>query len=569
MDNLSASRILKTVISDRILIAQSLLLLALWSIIEISIPLVYKLVIDRGVAGTGQEYVVYMIFVLIALLSGGVVVSITKDWVLRYIGCKVVFNTLTKYIREILEKNLLFFKPGIEGNLIQNANDSLRIEKFYAESLFNGVNELVKLVVYIVVLSSFNLKIGFIYVAIILIIGLSTLRIMKWKENDDSKLYYHSSQVRVQLIEIVKGVNDIKTFNLTDYFISKWDAVQLKLAEVRVTLLLIDKLFNEGTVLLERISSTVVFGFFCFMVISGDVSIGTLIAVQYILLQTSKSFSIVFKMIPEYQEAKLSIDRINLQLSKNASSQYDTSPAFDATDLALKNVSFTYPQSDKGVREISLRIPPGSKVGIIGESGSGKSTILKCIAGLYEVNAGAIEINEHDIQRVPRAELYRNITYLSQESYIFKGSNKYNLLLNHDDAEEKKESLITALKLSTLLKDDKHYTSSEIDDFLNQTSNALSSGQKQRLLLARCFVKGGNILLLDEPTSALDNKTAKNVIANILKTYKDQIVIIASHKLHLLQDLDYVYLVDNGKIVNHGTPSEIFGNQTFTVYDQH
>lgn len=566
MSNLEKREILKIVFSNKVVLIQIISLTLLWSLIQLSIPFLFKIAIDQGVSLGDKNFVKALLLTNLFLVILSLGILFTKDWLLRHLGSLFLIKLLKKFFLDLTKKDFLFYKASNHGLIIQNANDSVRVEKFFTDSLFTSFNAWFKIILFNIVLFFFNIKIGIVYFLGITLMTIYPLSIWNWKGRVDAKLFKYFSQVRQQLIELSNGIIDIKLYQLTELFEKKWNNLQVNVAKSRLTLLITGRLMSNGIAIISQAASITILLIACYGVIEAEITFGSLVAIQYIILQSGKNTQEALQIIPDYQEASLSLKRMSkISSSNNKEDKGKVPPPNHINSIEFSNVSFLYPKSDKGIHNISLPLNQGAKIGLIGESGSGKSTFLKVLAKIHTLQKGKIRVNNlTDLKDINTDDWYKKVMYISQDSYLFNDDVGFNISLTHRKEDRDINKIKKSLTLSTLLK--KGTNKEELDKLISTPSSNFSAGQRQRLLIARAIYYSSELLLFDEPTNALDNESAVKVIENINNIYSDKIVIIATHKIHLLTTMDQILVIENGKLLKSGTPKEIFGNLNANLY---
>ena len=236
-----------------------------------------------------------------------------------------------------------------------------------------------------------------------------------------------------------------------------------------------------------------------------------------------------------------------------------------AGQIQFKNVSFAYKGEKDIIKDLSFIVPKNSSVALVGESGCGKSTIIKLIMGLVKYNKGKILIDDQDLKKVNLNYYYDYVTYVSQESPIFDGTLRENLVFDKKIDDQK---ILEVLKLVCL---DKYYLKLEkgLDTELGEKGIRMSGGERQRVALARLFFDESKIIILDEATSAMDNIIEKEVIENIVKNLKNKTLIVIAHRLETIKDVDEILVLDSGVIVEKGNYQELINKKGYfaKLYD--
>ena len=312
---------------------------------------------------------------------------------------------------------------------------------------------------------------------------------------------------------------------------------------------LVHEMFFSIFALIVHILQVVVLGY---AVLKSNLSVGAVVTVIALLGKAYEPIAIFNVEYVDYKLNKVTVNKyiklLDLPDDKNLSN--GTEIKINRGDITFKNVTFKYNDKSRNVIEnLSFKIKDNSKVAFVGESGSGKSTIIKLIMGLIKYNEGQILVNNNNLKDLNLNKYYDYVSYVSQEAPIFDGTLKENLVF---DKKIKEEEIIRVLKLVCL---DKFYSRLEngLDTELGEKGIRMSGGERQRVALARLFFDESKIIILDEATSAIDNITEKEVMKNILKELNNKTMIIIAHRLETIKDVDNIFVVKDGVIVEEGS----------------
>ena len=294
-------------------------------------------------------------------------------------------------------------------------------------------------------------------------------------------------------------------------------------------------------------------------VFQGSITMGILIAYISAIKKLIDPLSNSYQLIVRSQMAMVSVSRVFdiIEIQPEEEFTDDTKLSNEASTLSFKNVSFGY-NKDNVLSDICFEVKSGEKIAFVGESGSGKSTILKLISRQISTDDGKILYKEKEYNDISPGEIRRKIGSISQETTLFPMSIADNIRIGNPTAT--KEQISHALKLAGC-ESFVNELPKGMDTVLSEKGNNLSGGQRQRLSIARAIAKDASILLLDEPTSALDTETEKHICKTIEEISKDRTVITVAHRLTTIQNYNAIYVISDGKILEHGTHSELMSNK--------
>ncbi|MDF1697338.1 MAG: ATP-binding cassette domain-containing protein [Saprospiraceae bacterium] len=524
-------------------ILYSFILYFIWTFIEISIPFLTQLIVDEGIFYSDHQFIVMIIGAIVMFNIGGMLADFSKTWIMRNIGVRMNIHVIEDYYKKLLGKQMLEFNKINEGKVIQNINDNIRIENFLTKSLISFINSLFSLSVFCLILFFFDGTIAFIFLISLVILVVWDVIFLGTRERIDEERFQMSSRVQNEVIQSVKGIFDIKVNEIEQHQFDLWHQLHQYTSNVRLKILKLAQLYKGGNTVTSEIRDGVILILACYGIIQGDMSIGTLLAIQYILGRSRQPVLDLLQVIQDRQDATLSLKRLKNIYNEKGVVERVPGRQIEA-DVHMENATFYYPDSKKGVEAITLQIPFGSNVALIGESGNGKSTLINLILGLFKPDSGKIVLRNGD--QTHSVDVC-SFGALSQDGHIFSESLLYNITfcMEEDTDYEKFTEVLRVACLTEVVAElpEKHST------LLGKDGVKLSKGQFQRILVARALYRESGILILDEPTSALDNKTSKKMVENILEYCKNKTLIVATHKLFLASKMDKVIVLDNGHIV--------------------
>ena len=313
---------------------------------------------------------------------------------------------------------------------------------------------------------------------------------------------------------------------------------------------------------LQKIQDVLVVSIGATLVMSRKITVGELVAFRMISSKVSGPILRFVQLWQDYQQTSLSVKRIS-DIFINPIESTDVSTNLELPNIqgkiTFENVVFRYKVDQAPViKKISFNIPPGKVVGIIGRSGSGKSTISKLVQRLYIPEEGKIYVDNIDISSVNPFWLRRQIGVVLQENFLFNGTVKENIAINNPNADFR--DIVRVAKIAGahefIVKLQKGY-----DTTIGEKGIGLSGGQKQRLAIARALLTNPKILIFDEATSALDYESEAIIQENLKEICKGRTVLIIAHRLSTINNADYIMSVDKGNIIEYGEPKELLKNK--------
>ena len=386
------------------------------------------------------------------------------------------------------------------------------------------------------------------YVIVIIVSNLILKRLYRLKENilDNQELLNK---------HLVRGFMELVVFRTN----KKYDT-EIKITEegiknivnAKTKIKLVHEIFFTVFALIVNILKVVVLAY---SVLNSNLSVGSIVTVLSLLGKAYEPIAIFNVEYVDYKLNKVTVNKYLEFLDLKDDQNLTTGKRIKQIEGAIefKNVSYSYLKEKKLIENLSLKIKKNEKVALVGESGSGKSTIIKLIIGLIKNESGKILIDGNDLSKINLNDFYEYVTYISQESPIFDGTLRENLVLDKNISDKEIKEVLKLVSLEKFL----NRLEKGLDTELGEKGIRMSGGERQRVALARLFFDSSKIIILDEATSALDNITEKTVMYNILNKLSNKTFIIIAHRLETIKEVDNIFVLSNGKIVEQGKYQEL------------
>ena len=541
-----------------------------WSVFELAIPFATKAIIDIGIQNQDMSMVTLILIALFGLYMGRLIAQVLPLWILRHIGVRVNLKLLVGYWRRILRKNYLFFNNKEQSEIIQHFNDNSTVEAFITTYSFSFYHALYNLILYGAVLFIFDIRIGVVFTIFTVVFFAWSLIVLSKRKVVDQLRFDASSAIRGEINEIFKGIVDIKSNNQEESRVSLFGGFHYKLSKHRLNLLRYSYYQQIGNQLLHNARDILILYFAAKATIAGTMTLGSLIAIQYLLGQLYELTFRILEVLPLFQDAQLSISRVNDSLGRHEPSPNRISRS--TIDLSRQNVhlthlNFAYVDDTDVLRDISMEIPFGKSIAILGESGSGKSTLMKNMLKLLDSGPGQIFIGEYDLDHLSDKFWLTQCSTVLQESILFSRNLLYNITFQEDINDVDIQYVWNCLRLTLC------------DEFVEKLPDGLitevgregvnfSRGQAQRLMLARAIYKKVNYYFFDEPFTALDRLTFRKIFKNVREELKDATLVIVTHRQEVAQKMDMIYFLENGELVEQGTHESLskLGDRYFQIF---
>ena len=525
-------------------------------------PIFFQLVIDKVLVH--QSYatlVVLAVGVGVALAFEALFVFLRR-YLLIYATNRIDIRVATRTFRHLLNLPINFFEQASAGVLVKHMQQSSRIREFLTGRLFLTLLDALSLLVFVPVLVLYSPTLSMVVLGFSALIGLIVALLIVPFRKRLAALYAAEGERQGLLVETFHGVRTIKSLAMEPLQRRVWDDRSAQTINTRFKVEVISITAQAVTGLLEKLMAVAIIGFGALQVFDGAMTVGALIAFNMLASRVSGPLVAIVTMVHEYQEVALSVrmlgEVMNQKPERSGRSEGLRPEITGGVDF--ENVAFRYLQDGAfALNDISFSIPGGSIMGVVGRSGSGKSTMTRLIQGLYPVQQGLIRISGHDVRELDLNHLRRNVGVVLQDSFLFRGTVRDNIAAAKPDATF--ERIVEAARLAGALEFIEQLPRG-FDTVIEEGAENLSGGQRQRLSIARALVTDPKILILDEATSALDPESEAIVKKSIKGIAAGRTVIIVSHRLSMLTDADSILVFDRGLLVDVGPHGQLVSRCT-------
>lgn len=464
-------------------------------------------------------------------------------------------NLMTKFLRQSLK----FFEKHPTGSLMaKSTNDVDSISNLAGMGTLSFFDSTVFPII-IIIMMMVVVDVKLTLAAIIPLPILAYLSILigdrilvRW-----DKVQKAFDELNTNVLEDVEGIRIIRVFNLQKSRRNKFEQKGKNLLDRNMDVVKYQALLTPIQRIIPAFTFIIGIGYGSILISRGEISIGQLVSFTYYLNMLVWPMYAFGNFINLKQQANASMDRVQevLDYKEDIIESDEAIDIRSNPDIEFINHSFKYPSSKEDVlKDLNIKIEKGKSLGVLGKTGSGKSTFVKQLLHLYPMRTNSILINEDRLHRYTISSIRERIGYVPQKHMIFSKSIRDNIKLSKPDATD--EEVMRAIRLADFEKDLKIFPKG-LDTLCGERGVSLSGGQKQRIGIARAFLKDPDILILDDAMSAVDGRTEKNIINNIKKNREGKTMIISSHRISQVKDLDEIIVLDEGKIIERGTHDEL------------
>lgn len=474
---------------------------------------------------------------------------------------RINVNLISDFLIKLMQLPLSFFDTKMIGDLLQRISDHRRIERFLTGSTLSILLSFFNIIVFGAVLLIYNLYIFLVFlVASVLYVGWITFFLKKRKEVDYLAFQQYSDNHN-SLIEMIQGMPEIKLQGSQQKRRWQWTHIQAKLFRTQIKSLSITQYQDVGASFINQ-SKDILISFIAAMaVINGQMTLGMMLAVQYIIGQLNGPLNQLMGFVRSAQDAKISLERLGeIHQQENEESQHSQHINFvPHEDLIIKDLSFSYtPVSEPVLRNINLVIPRGKVTAIVGMSGSGKTTLIKLLLGFYKATKGNILVGQIPLAQI-RQKIWRQLCgVVMQDGYIFSDTIANNIAESDDLIDQQK--LIKAVKTANIQSFIEELPLS-YNTIIGARGNGVSQGQRQRLLIARAIYKSPDFIFFDEATNALDAKNEKIIVDNLNTFFEGRTVVVVAHRLSTVKNADQIVVLEEGEIQEIGKHDDLIAKR--------
>ncbi len=528
------------------------------SLLQLIFPFLTQSIVDVGIKNQDINFIYLILFAQLALFIGRTAIEVIRSWILLHLSTRINISLVSDFFIKLMQLPIAFFDTRMTGDILQRINDHSRIERILTTSSLSVLFSTINLFVFGLVLAYYNLYIFLIFLlGSILYFGWITV-FLKKRRDLDYKRFSQISGEQSKVIELVNGMQTIKLHNAEKKKRWGWEFVQVRLFKISMENLALEQYQSVGSGFINELKNILITVFSAKLVIDGEITLGMMLAISYIVGQLNSPVSQLISFIKEVQDAKISLERLGEIHNKRDEEEAGVNKITtipDQLDFDLRKLSFRYPGTDRHViKDLDLHIPANKTTAIVGASGSGKTTLMKLLLRFYTPSKGQIYLGPHLINNISHCTWRSKCGVVMQEDYIFSDSIANNIAVGADNIDKKKlhyavevaniKEFIEGLPLSYNTK-------------IGMEGEGLSTGQKQRLLIARAVYKDPDYLFFDEATSALDANNERTIMEKLKQFFQNKTVVVIAHRLSTVKNAHQIVVLDEGKITEVGNHQEL------------
>ncbi|MCM1220368.1 MAG: type I secretion system permease/ATPase [Lachnospiraceae bacterium] len=517
-------------------------------------PMITQSVIDKVLAHNSLTTLDVLAVGLIFITVFESALSVARNYVFAHTTSKVDVILSCRLFKHLFSLPLRYFETRRVGDTIARVKELENIRRFLTGVPLNTLLDTLFIIVYVIIMYFYSVRLTNItLLSLPLLVGITAVITPILRERLDDKFKAGADQ-QSYLVETVNGVQTIKSFAVEPVIEQKWEGLLADYTTANFRTAILGNTAGTLAQLVQKCFDIAILYFGAKLVIAGEMTVGQMVAFRMLSGRVSQPVMRLVQMWQDFQQTALSIKRLgDIFNSKPEPSMQGAQTRLPDVmgNIVFDKVSFRYrPDGSEVIKNMSFSIPPNRVIGVVGRSGSGKSTISKLIQRLYIPETGRIMIDGTDLALADPVWLRKQIGVVLQESFLFNASVRENIALQNPAASM--EEIIRVAKIAGA-HDFILELSEGYDTMIGERGTGLSGGQKQRIAIARALLTNPRILIFDEATSALDYESESIIQNNLKQICQNRTVIIIAHRLSTLKDADAVMVVERGNIAEYGT----------------
>ena len=541
---------------------QLILGLLLGSLLQLVFPFLTQAIVDTGIGGKDVGFVWLVLLAEMMLLFSRTAIDFIRSKILLHISTRINISLISDFFIKLMKLPMKFFDTKLMGDLLQRIEDHRRVEQFLTSSSLSLLFSFFTFLVFGVVLAVYNLSIFLVFLFGTSLYAGWIILFLKKRRQLDYKYFEQAGRNRNVTYQLIGGMQEIKLQGCEQRKRWEWEDVQADLFKVNLQSLNLQQVQQAGSITINEVKNILITVLAATAVIHGNMTLGMMLAVQYIIGQLNSPVEQLIQFIYSWQDVSISLDRMNeIHTETNEENVERTRTAYtdkttEGHSLTIKDLSFKYDiYSPKDIlSDINLSIPNGKVTAIVGASGSGKTTLVKLLLGFYEPLNGSIQIGSANLSEYNLGWWRSQCGAVMQEGYLFSDTIARNIAISDDEPDI--ERIRHAARVANIA-DYIEALPLAYNTMIGQDGQGISQGQRQRILIARVVYKNPMFVFLDEATNALDANNERAITENLSEFYKGKTVVVVAHRLSTVRDADQIVVLDEGKIVEVGTHEEL------------
>lgn len=542
------------------------------SLLQFALPFLTQQIVDTGINTQNINFVTLILIAQLVLFLSQTSLGVIRSWILLHITSRVNLRMLSDFLIKLMNLPISFFDSKTTGDILQRIRDHDRVQAFLSATTLDVLFSAFTLFVFGAILYYYNTILFLIFLVGSILYMVWVLLFLSQRAKIDFMYFDQASGNQSSTIQLINGMQEIKLNGSEKRRRWEWEAIQARLFKLNIKGLALSQTQNEGGNFINQVKNILISFIAARSVINGEITLGAMLSVQYIIGQMNVPINNFIIFIRSYQDAKLSIER--LSEIHNKTNEEDTFSKEDDTPLLsqlpqnktieIQNLDFRYGSSasELVLKNINFSIPEGKVTAIVGASGSGKTTLLKLLLKFYELQHGKIQIGNTNIKNINYNFWRSQCGVVMQEGYIFADSISRNVSESDINGSINRKKLENALFTANITEFVEQLPSG-LNTRIGSSGMGISGGQKQRILIARAVYKNPEYLFFDEATSALDANNEAIIMKNLNEFFVGRTVVIVAHRLSTVKNADQIIVLNKGEIVEKGNHNDLVAKKGY------
>lgn len=533
--------------------------LLIGSLLQLIFPFLTQSLVDIGIGGKHLGFITLILIAQLFLFGTQLSVGFLRSWIMLHVNARIDISLISDFLIKLMKLPLRFFDSRMIGDIMQRIGDHARIKSLLMNNSLSIIFSFANFIIFASILGYYYLPILLIFLVGNTLYVCWILAFMRFRRELDIKRFNLSAKEQSSIIQLIQGMQEIKLNNCERRKRWEWEQIQVNLFKIGLRGLSIGQIQQVGSSFFTQSTNIIITFIAAKAVVDNQMTLGMMMSLTYIIGQMSAPISDLIGLSTAIQDARISLDRLNeIHNQKDEEQDIETKVTELSLDKSIywKDVTFSYSgaERDYALEKVTLTIPQNKVTAIVGASGSGKTTIVKLLQGFYEPMHGSIKIGSTPLQMI-NPHTWRGLTgSVMQEGFIFSDTIARNIAVGTDEID--RERLAHAVRVAN------------IEDFIlslplgystkiGMDGNGISSGQKQRILIARAVYKNPEYIFFDEATNSLDANNESKIMTNLKEFYRGKTTVIVAHRLSTVVDADKIIVMDHGKVTEEGTHQEL------------
>ena len=524
------------------------------SLASIAFPYIMQQIVDKGIGNKDVSFIVLLLIAQSVLVFGQLLANLLKSWLSLHMTVKISVSLISDFLNKLMSLPIAFFDSKRTGDIIQRIEDHSRIQTFLTGALLSIIIAATSFIVYSIVMVEYSIKILIVFILGSTLYLAWILFFLNKRKKLDHLRFNEASANKNNIIQMIGGMQEIKLNNCELQKKDEWERIQDRLYKISLKSLNLGQIQEIGATSINQLKNMIISFMSATAVINEDMTLGMMMSLQYVIGQLSVPLQQFIQFSRSVQDASISMERMGEIHNKEDEEPKDIQKVKiipDNADITFSNVSFQYdgPESEMVLKDVTFTVPANKITAIVGTSGSGKTTLIKMMLGFYHPTTGSIKLGGIALSDISDMQWRKQCGVVMQDGYIFSDMISGNIGIS--DAVKDMDAVKAAAKLSN------------IDEWIERLplgyntkigmeGHGLSTGQKQRILIARAVYKNAKYLFFDEATNALDAHNEAEILDNLYKLFKDRTVVVVAHRLSTVKKADNIIVLHKGIIVEEG-----------------